>query len=189
MGNYPPDYCPYCGSELSDANPPTAYYCESCGDYVFHNPTPAARVAVLDGDRILLVKVESRDLWGTPGGMVEAGEDPDEAGARELREETGLTVDPDDLVLFDARTFSKFDRMPKTSISYAVDRSKVGGSPRPGEEPGAVEFRSPAELAAGEGRLLTSWPDAHRDLEWWLREGRAALSASQRDATGSDTDS
>lgn len=88
MANEPPDYCAYCGSDLSPVKPPTAHYCEGCQQYVFFNPIPTARLAVLDGENILLgrVDVPDRQLWATPGGMVEAGEDPDAAGARELQE-------------------------------------------------------------------------------------------------------
>lgn len=88
MANEPPDYCAYCGSDLSPVKPPTAHYGEGCQQYVFFNPIPTARLAVLDGENILLgrVDVPDRQLWATPGGMVEAGEDPDAAGARELQE-------------------------------------------------------------------------------------------------------
>jgi ADP-ribose pyrophosphatase YjhB (NUDIX family) len=43
-------------------------------------------------DRVLLVKEDGR--WLLPGGEVEAGESHDEGLVRELREETGLDIDP-----------------------------------------------------------------------------------------------
>lgn len=53
----------------------------------------SARVLLLDAsDRLLLV--QSGDAWLAPGGGVEEGEGLAEAAARELREETGLTVVP-----------------------------------------------------------------------------------------------
>ncbi|WP_416838156.1 NUDIX domain-containing protein [Haloferax sp. DFSO52] len=177
MANRPPSYCPYCGTNLSPVDPPTSHYCDSCEDYVFYNPIPTARLAVIDDDSILLVKVDlpDRDLWGTPGGMVEAGENPDEAGARELEEETTLVVDPDDLVLFDARTFAKFGTTHKTTLAYAVDVAHVSGTPTAADEVAEARFWTPEELDSASDRLLTSWPAAYKDLDWWVENARAAV--------------
>lgn len=164
-------------------DPPTSHYCDSCAEYVFYNPVPTARVAVLDGGSILLVKVDTpdRDLWGTPGGMVEAGEHPDEAGARELAEETTLAVDPEDLVLFDARTFAKFGTVHKTCLVYAVEAATVSGTPEGADEVAAARFWTPAELDAAADRLLTSWPSDYKNLEWWVENAQAALGRDERE--------
>jgi 8-oxo-dGTP diphosphatase len=48
---------------------------------------------------VLLVKPNYREHWGFPGGMVDEGEPPDEACARELFEEVGLSVNPGRLLV------------------------------------------------------------------------------------------
>jgi 8-oxo-dGTP diphosphatase len=56
---------------------------------------PSVSVAVLDGDKVLLVlrgREPSRGLYAFPGGRVEPGETDEEAAAREVLEETSLTV-------------------------------------------------------------------------------------------------
>lgn len=65
---------------------------------------PSARVLLVDAeDRVLLFLVrsdapEEGDIWFTPGGGIEPGEDVRAAAARELAEETGYVAAPDDLV-------------------------------------------------------------------------------------------
>lgn len=64
----------------------------------------AARVLLLDPrDRLLLVRGHDLDRpdrtwWFTVGGGIDPGEDAREAAAREVREETGLALDPAALV-------------------------------------------------------------------------------------------
>lgn len=64
---------------------------------------PSARVIVVDeAGHVLLIRVEdargnSPPVWITPGGGIEAEESLTRAAARELFEETGLSVSPADL--------------------------------------------------------------------------------------------
>lgn len=51
-----------------------------------------------DQGRILLVRHSDDGLWNVPGGAVEPDESPANAVRREIREETGLEVEPTRLV-------------------------------------------------------------------------------------------
>lgn len=55
-------------------------------------PTVGVMLAIVQGDRILLIQREDFEVWGLPGGMVDAGESLEQAAVREAREETGLDV-------------------------------------------------------------------------------------------------
>lgn len=50
-------------------------------------------VFVVDAGRVLLLHHRALRRWLPPGGHIEAGELPDDAARREVREETGLIID------------------------------------------------------------------------------------------------
>lgn len=59
-------------------------------------PVVGVGAVVLDGERVLLIKRGHAPLkgqWNIPGGGVETGETLEQAVAREVLEETGLTVE------------------------------------------------------------------------------------------------
>ncbi|MEZ0094673.1 NUDIX domain-containing protein [Streptacidiphilus sp. EB129] len=69
-------------------------------DPVAPGDTLAAAVLFFDDEgRVLLVDPVYKPGWEFPGGVVEEGEAPSRAAAREVAEELGLTVDPDRLRL------------------------------------------------------------------------------------------
>ena len=100
-------YCSYCGAAFAaDAVYPRR--CAHCGKTTYSNPLPVAVVLLpIDPGGLLLVKrvqEPSAGKWGLPGGFIETGETWQEAGAREVFEETGFTVDPAAIMLFDTRS-------------------------------------------------------------------------------------
>ena len=59
----------------------------------------SASVIVWHDGKVLKVRHSYRRGWSLPGGAVRPGEDPRLAACRELREEVGLNIQPDDLNL------------------------------------------------------------------------------------------
>lgn len=64
------------------------------------HPVAAAAVLVRDDDRLLLVRranAPGKGLWSIPGGLIELGEKAVEAAKREVKEETGLDIEIEQL--------------------------------------------------------------------------------------------
>jgi 8-oxo-dGTP diphosphatase len=70
--------------------------CGTCDSVYYAHSTPAVAAALVRDGKILLARRANEPFagrWDTPGGFVDAGEDPREALRRELREETGLEIE------------------------------------------------------------------------------------------------
>ncbi|QJY44925.1 NUDIX hydrolase [Pseudonocardia broussonetiae] len=92
--------------------------------------------------RLLLVlraNDPGRGRWSVPGGRVEAGEDDTAAVIREMREETGLAVEP-------GRLIGRVVRGPYTIADYAC--AVVGGTLRAGDDALDARWCAAADLAA-----------------------------------------
>ena len=156
-------FCPSCAGPLAsielleDGGPKARLRCAACGFTHWNNPTPvlAAVVECTDRDgRLLLAR---NAAW--PGrrfalitGFMEAGETPEAGIAREVAEETALTVDALALIgVYD------FQRMNQIIIAYhAAARGEVRLSPE------LAEYRlfAPQDVKcwpAGTGYALADW--------------------------------
>lgn len=166
MVNFPPEYCPYCGTTLEVVEHPKYYRCESCDDWVFHNAVLGGGAVVLDDDRLLLVEdFREAGTWKVPEGRPEIPESPREGVARELEEETGLTVDPADLVYLYDDAKEVGEEMYMMGIYYAVDRDKTTGPLDAGTDAVDARFWTPAEFAASDQRLKPM-PNPDEDRSW-----------------------
>ncbi len=99
-------YCSYCGAAMPAPTGPVGYprTCPHCATTVWSNPIPVAVVLqpVVKGDRTGLLVVRRgieprRGLLALVGGFVEDHETVQEGGAREVREETNVSVAPESL--------------------------------------------------------------------------------------------
>jgi ADP-ribose pyrophosphatase YjhB (NUDIX family) len=145
MATYVPSYCPTCGDGLTTVEDEgrARQYCPTCDHVVYRNPVPGAAVVVVDGDSLLLVRRRidpGAGRWCEPGGHLEVDEPPAVGAARELEEETGLTVDPAALTLVDAVQMEPWGDKYIVTIGYAVERRETRGSLSPGTDASAARF-------------------------------------------------
>ncbi len=115
-------------------------------------PRPVLGVGalILDGDRILLVqrgKEPLKGYWSLPGGAVETGEKCADAIAREVLEETSLTVTVGPL----AEVFERLmhDDEGRTEYHYVLLDylcTITAGTPAPGDDSAAVAWYHRDEL-------------------------------------------
>jgi ADP-ribose pyrophosphatase YjhB (NUDIX family) len=102
----PHAHCSFCGARYPE-NLGWPRTCPACGHTAYRNPLPVAVVLVPVGDGLLVIRrlVEPRvGQLALPGGYINFGESWQEAGAREVMEETGVSIDPANIREFRVRS-------------------------------------------------------------------------------------
>lgn len=154
-------YCPVCATplalreELEDGGPKTRLRCPACLFTHWNNPTPvlAAIVEMPDG-RVLLARnaAWANRMFALITGFMEAGESPEAGVAREVNEETGLTVTS--LALVGVHDFQRMNQVVMTYHAKCV--GQVVLSPELAEyklfEPDRIRC-----WRAGTGLALADW--------------------------------
>ncbi len=103
---HPYTFCPFCGAAYQDAatSPRT---CSRCHKKTYANPTPVAVVLLPVDDSLLVIRrnIEPRKgMLALPGGFIDLGETWQQAGQREMREETGIEISSEAISLFDVKS-------------------------------------------------------------------------------------
>ena len=94
-------YCPKCGSSDFEIHNALSRHCANCGFTYYQNPRASTAAFIINGKGELLVARRGNEpAKGTldlPGGFVDNNENAEEGMVREIQEETGLVVSPDDV--------------------------------------------------------------------------------------------
>lgn len=139
-------FCPLCGGGLErrPVGPDQRHemVCAGCEFVYYLSQKVVAGTIPLVDDRILLTRraIEpSLGKWTFPGGYVDWGETVDVAARRETWEETGLTVELDDLV-----GVYSYEATPVVIVVYAA--RVLGGTLTPCHENDRLEWLAPADI-------------------------------------------
>lgn len=98
-----------------------------------------AGVIVDDAGRVLMVRRRDNGRWEPPGGILEAGETIEEGLRREVREETGLDVEPQ-------RLTGVYQNLRRHVIALTFRCQATGGELRENEEASAFRWATPGEV-------------------------------------------
>jgi ADP-ribose pyrophosphatase YjhB (NUDIX family) len=142
------------------------------------NPSPTVDVAVIDGERILLVKRGRnpfKDNWALPGGFVEYGEAVEEAAAREILEETGVHIKLEAIL----GVYSDPRRDPRGhTITTVFIARPVAGEPVGGDDAAEAFW---VDLKSLDGEMLAfDHSKIVEDLIQWLLENSTFWSSKDR---------
>ena len=143
-------FCPRCTGPLTGQDD-GSLRCDTCGFQTWGHSVPAAQALVERDGRVLLgrrVFDPGVGLWDVPGGFLEEAEPPLDGLRRELREETGLEVEPTEFLGIWLQGYGERTVLCLTWLARAV-----GGDERAGDDLaelrwfGAGELPGPDELA------------------------------------------
>lgn len=120
-------------------------------------PLVGVGAVVVENGRVLLVRRGQEPLkgkWSLPGGMLELGESLQEGVVREVREETGLSVEPVELVELLDRVHREDGRVRYHYVIADYLCRVVGGSLKAASDADAVRWVERAEWNSHSALML-----------------------------------
>jgi NAD+ diphosphatase len=162
-------YCGVCGAPNLSTSAGHVMRCSNAGCATDHFPRidPAIIVLVSDGERALLGRQASwpAGRYSTIAGFVEPGESLEDAVAREVLEETGVTV-----LESDYHSSQPWPFPASLMIGYMA-RASDEAQPRADEELEDVRWFTREQIAAGEAGLPPPQSVSFRLIEDWYDAG------------------
>ena len=93
-------FCPSCKSTDFTFSNNVRFHCNACDFTYYHNIAAAVAIVFTFEDKILFTvrNVDpDKGKWDLPGGFIDPGENAEAAACREIKEELGLDIFPNDL--------------------------------------------------------------------------------------------
>jgi len=157
------NFCSNCGASLQFGSiageDRDRLSCPECGHIAYVNPRlVVTTLPITEAGEVVLLRrgIEpGRGWWAQPGGFLEIDETVHQAAVRETREETGLLVEPGDII-------GLYTRLEAAVVTIAFEATVVGGTASPTPEALEIATFAPEDIP---------WPKlAFRTTMWMLRD-------------------
>jgi ADP-ribose pyrophosphatase YjhB (NUDIX family) len=157
------NFCPNCGASLRFGAIPGEdrhrLSCPTCGHILYVNPRlVVTTLPITDAGEVVLLRrgIEPGfGSWAQPGGFLEVDETVNQGAIRETFEETGLLVEPGEIV-------GLYTRLEAAVVTIVFESRIVGGTAGPTPEALEVATFHPSDLP---------WSDiAFKTTTWALRD-------------------
>ena len=171
------NFCSDCGAKVSlkavSGDERQRYVCTDCGKTHYHSPSVLVAAYICVGEKILWIRrgiAPAVGKWAMPGGFMESDETPEAAACRELKEETGIVVPADRMILV---SVSSILHMAQTHLVF---RCHLDDEPETKRSPEAVDFGwfTEEELPWEDLAFPTIEPHV-RQLYRWLANGNYGI--------------
>jgi ADP-ribose pyrophosphatase YjhB (NUDIX family) len=135
--------------------------CPECGFVSYSSSKPTAGALVVDeAGRLLLGRRRFEPFagrWDIPGGFLEEGEHPLDGMRRELREETGLEVEP---IEFLGAWMDRYggDSTAEATLNLYWTARAVAGEPEPADDVTELRWFAPDELPGADELAFENVP-------------------------------
>src|SRR3954464_3410245 len=157
------NFCSRCGAPLAfgavAGEDRDRLSCTVCGHILYVNPRLVVTTfPITDAGEIVLLRrgIEpGRGAWAQPGGFLEVDETVNQGAIRETWEETGLIVEPGDII-------GLYTRLEAAVVTIAFESKVVGGS--------AAPTRGAPEIASFAPDAIPWTGLAFRTTMWMLRD-------------------
>jgi 8-oxo-dGTP diphosphatase len=152
-------FCPRCQAELRGDE--QRLECPACGFVAYASSKATAGALVEDGGgRVLLARRAAepfRGRWDIPGGFLDEGEHPLDGMRRELREETGLEVEPLEFLGVWMDSYGG-DSTAEATLNFYWTARAVGGEPAPADDVDDLRWFARDELPGREELAFENVP-------------------------------
>lgn len=156
-------FCPRCGGKLTRAD--EGLICPACKEQYYANSIPGVQGILERDGRVLLARRANeprRGHWDLPGGFLHETEDPLDGLRREFREETGLEIEPVELMRID---IEPYDGRHVFSVTWIV---RGEGEPAAADDVEELRWFAadelPEEMAfPGQEAVLRDWVARQQD--------------------------
>lgn len=151
------NFCPRCGAPLTfgivDGEDRERLACAACGHIAYVNPRLVVTTfPITEAGEIVLIRrgIEpGKGKWAQPGGFLEVDETVNQAAIRETWEETGLLIEPNEIV-------GLYTRLEASVVTLVLEARIVGGIAAPTAEASEIVAYAPEAIPWSEIAFKTT---------------------------------